>query len=80
MNLVMYVKPQIPWQENVGVLAKLLVFIFTYFANQLYIAKTRATVQLIFNFTHAHVAVQLLNYTINISTYTLITCEHSKEQ
>ena len=36
------------------------------------------TVQLIFNFTHTR--VRLWNYTINISTYTLITCEHSKEQ
>ena len=36
------------------------------------------TVQLIFNFTHAR--VQLWNYSINISIYSLITCEHSKEQ
>ena len=40
--------------------------------------KKPTTVQLIFNFTHAH--MRLWNYTINISTYTLITCEHSKEQ
>ena len=36
------------------------------------------TVQLIFHLTHA--CVCLLNYSTNISIYSLITCENSKEQ
>ena len=36
------------------------------------------TVQLIFNWTHAH--VHLFNYSIYISIYSLITCKYSKEQ
>ena len=35
-------------------------------------------VQLIFNLTHAR--IRLLNYLTNISIYSLITCEYSKEQ
>ena len=38
----------------------------------------KCTVELIFNLTHTHTC--LLNYLINISIYSLINCEYSKEQ